>query len=135
MNDESNNCVLKLEHLLFDELHFERQGFQNKNPVHYRFGYNFEMRGTTELIAHILIEGEKDDEYNITVRASGYFILNEESHYDRLMLRQNAAAIVFPYMRSQLSLLTSQPEVESVVLQPFNIAQMVKESFEQEEHG
>ena len=133
MNDEINNCVLKLEHLLFDELHFERCGFQNENPVHYRFGYNFEMRGTAELIAHILIEGKKDDEYNVTVRASGYFILNEESHYDRLMLRQNASAIVFPYMRSQLSLLTSQPEVEPLVLQPFNIAQMVKESLEQEE--
>lgn len=133
MNDERNNCVLKLDHLLFDELHFERQGFQNINPVHYRFGYNFEMRGTTELIAHILIEGRKDDEYNVTVRASGYFTLNEEVHYDLLMLRQNAAAIVFPYMRSQLSLLTSQPEVESLVLQPFNIAQMVKESLEQEE--
>ena len=57
-----------------------------------------------------------------------YFVLDENSEYDRLTLRQNAVAIVFPYMRTQLSLLTSQPEVDTVVLQPLNIAQMVEDT-------
>ena len=107
--EKQNSCVFKLEHLIFDELHFDRKGFQNKNSIQYEFGFNFEMRGKTELIAHILLQ-------------------DENSEYDRLTLRQNAVAIVFPYMRTQLSLLTSQPEVDTVVLQPLNIAQMVEDT-------
>ena len=67
------------------------------------------------------------------MRASGYFVLDESSEYDRLILRQNAAAIVFPYMRSQLSLLTAQPEVDPLILQPVNIAQLVKETLEEDD--
>lgn len=126
--EKQNSCVLKLEHLIFDELHFDRKGFQNKNSIQYEFGFNFEMRGKTELIAHILLQGEKPEEYSVLVRASGYFVLDENSEYDRLTLRQNAVAIVFPYMRTQLSLLTSQPEIDTVVLQPLNIAQMVEDT-------
>lgn len=131
--NEKNNCVLKLDHLIFDELHFERKGFQNQNVLQYRFGFNFETHGSTGLIAHILIEGNKQDEYTVLVRASGYFVLDESSEYDRLILRQNAAAIVFPYMRSQLSLLTAQPEVDPLILQPVNIAQLVKETLEEDD--
>ena len=131
--NEKNNCVLKLDHLVFDEIRFERRGFQNKSVFQYRFGFNFETHGNTKLIVHISLEGNKQDEYNLLIRVSGYFFLDENSQYDRLILRQNAAAIIFPYLRSQLSLLTAQPEVEPLVLKPFNIAQMVKESLEQEE--
>lgn len=80
-----------------------------------------------------MIEGNKQDEYTVLVRASGYFVLDESSEYDRLILRQNAAAIVFPYMRSQLSLLTAQPEVDPLILQPVNIAQLVKETLEEDD--
>ena len=47
-----------------------------------------------------------------------------------ILIQQNAIAIVFPYIRSQISLLTAQPEVDPVILPPMNIAQMVKESIE-----
>ena len=90
--EKQNSCVLKLEHLIFDELHFDRKGFQNKNSIQYEFGFNFEMRGKTELIAHILLQGEKPEEYSVLVRASGYFVLDENSEYDRLTLRQKCGS-------------------------------------------
>lgn len=38
----------------------------------------------------------------------------------------DTVAILMPYVRSQVSLITAQPEVECVVLPPFNIVEMLK---------
>ncbi len=123
-----NKCVLKLEHLVFDELHFQRKGFPNENEITFGFGFNVEMREDRELIVHISLKGSKENEYDILVAATGYFALDENSSYDRLTLRQNAVAIVFPYIRAQISLLTAQPEMPPIVIPPMNIAQMVEDT-------
>lgn len=38
---------------------------------------------------------------------------------------KNSVAIMMPYLRSQVSLVTAQPEVECVVLPAFNINKML----------
>ena len=96
--------------------------------LRFEFGFNFEQRGNTNFVVHLKVKGIKDDEYDIIVRASGYFTLNDAANYDFLSLRQNAVAIVFPYLRSQISLLTAQPEVSPVVMPPMNIAQMIEDA-------
>ena len=49
-----------------------------------------------------------------------------------VIVRQNSVAIIFPYLRSQVSLITAQPEMEPVVLRPVNIAQMVEDAMKTE---
>ena len=126
--NESNNCVLKLNHLVFDGLNFERDGFKNESTLKLNVGFDFDMTGASDFIVHLMVEGKKEDEFRFSVRASGYFTVDENAKHNLLALRQNAAAIVFPYIRSQVSLLTAQPEMKPVVLPPMNIAQMVEEA-------
>ena len=123
-----NKCVLKLEHLVIDEIHFQRKGFPNENEVTFSLGFNVETREDRELIVHISLKGSKENEYDILVAATGYFALDEESPYERLALRQNAVAIIFPYIRAQMSLLTAQPEMPPIVIPPMNVAQMVEDA-------
>ena len=129
MNME-NNCILKLNHLLFDEITFNRFNFKSKNDLQVEFGFSFNKREYGEFVSSIRIIGTKKDEYNFVVRASGYFQISEAVEDSDILIQQNAIAIVFPYIRSQISLLTAQPEVDPVILPPMNIAQMVKESIE-----
>ena len=129
MNME-NNCILKLNHLLFDEITFNRVNFKSKNDLQVEFGFAFNKRENGEFVSSIRIIGTKKDEYNFVVRASGYFQISEAVEDSDILIQQNAIAIVFPYIRSQISLLTAQPEVDPVILPPMNIAQMVKESIE-----
>ena len=129
MNME-NNCILKLNHLLFDEITFNRVNFKSKNDLQVEFGFAFNKRENGEFVSSIRIIGTKKDEYNFVVRASGYFQISEAVEDSNILIQQNAIAIVFPYIRSQISLLTAQPEVDPVILPPMNIAQMVKESIE-----
>lgn len=129
MNME-NNCILKLNHLLFDEITFNRVNFKSKNDLQVEFGFAFNKRENGEFVSSIRIIGTKKDEYNFVVRVSGYFQISETVEDSNILIQQNAIAIVFPYIRSQISLLTAQPEVDPVILPPMNIAQMVKESIE-----
>ena len=129
MNME-NNCILKLNHLLFDEITFNRVNFKSKNDLQVEFGFAFNKRENGEFVSSIRIIGTKKDEYNFVVRASGYFQISEAVEDSDILIQQNAIAIVFPYIRSQISLLTAQPEVDPVILPPMNIAQMVTESIE-----
>ena len=129
MNME-NNCILKLNHLLFDEITFNRVNFKSENDLQVEFGFAFNKRENGEFVSSIRIIGTKKDEYNFVVRVSGYFQISETVEDSNILIQQNAIAIVFPYIRSQISLLTAQPEVDPVILPPMNIAQMVKESIE-----
>ena len=129
MNME-NNCILKLNHLLFDEITFNRVNFKSENDLQVEFGFAFNKRENGEFVSSIRVIGTKKDEYNFVVRVSGYFQISETLEDSNILIQQNAIAIVFPYIRSQISLLTAQPEVDPVILPPMNIAQMVKESIE-----
>ena len=125
MND---NCVLKLERLVFDEITFKRVNFKSENDLKFNVGFRFEHLENGNFVAGVRVIGEKEDEYTFEVRASGYFFLGEDVEDRDLIIRQNAVAILFPYVRSQISLLTAQPEVDVIVLPPVNIAQMVEDA-------
>ena len=125
-----NNCILKLNHLLFDEITFNSVNFKSENDLQVEFGFAFNKRENGEFVSSIRVIGTKKDEYNFVVRVSGYFQISETVEDSNILIQQNAIAIVFPYIRSQISLLTAQPEVDPVILPPMNIAQMVKESIE-----
>lgn len=42
------------------------------------------------------------------------------------LINKNAVAILMPYLRSELTLLTAQPDTDSVILPPFNINKMLE---------
>ena len=127
-----NSCVLRLDHLVFDEISFQRENFKSHNELLFEFGFNFEIGEAGDFIARVRVVGNKENEYQFVVRASGYFNVGEDVEDRNTIIRQNAVAIVFPYIRSQITLLTAQPEMDPVVLQPFNIAQMVEDAMEKE---
>ncbi|MBR0282842.1 MAG: protein-export chaperone SecB [Oscillibacter sp.] len=120
--------MLKLEHLVFDKLNFHRIGFKNENEVKFSFGFRFDIQSETQFTTRIRVQGVKEAEYDFTVEVSGYFIMENNPVGIDILSKQNATAIIFPYVRSQIALLTAQPEIEPIVLPPFNIAAMVTQA-------
>jgi preprotein translocase subunit SecB len=47
------------------------------------------------------------------------------------LVNVNAVSILMPYLRSQISLVTAQPEMDCVVLPPFNINNMLQSQDEE----
>ena len=131
--EKSINSVLSMDRLVFDEISFERIGFQNNQS---EFDFKLEIsvginpKGDLYKVTLKMI-GQKSEEYNLRVSLTGFFSFdeNEELHDDlkKGLIERNAVAIMMPYLRSQVSLITAQPNVDCIVLPPFNINNMMSE--------
>lgn len=59
----------------------------------------------------------------------GKFKINDEAMSEQGksdLIRNNAVAIMYPFVRSQMVLLTSQPGMMPIILPPINVADMMK---------
>lgn len=128
-NEIDMQCELKLQKVVFDKIVFERTGFKNEEELQINMKVQIAEDVENDIYkVTIGVNGIKKDEYNLEVQISGFFTFNDSSsNMKEIFLNQNAVAILMPYVRSQISLLTAQPETECVVLPPFNIAKMMRE--------
>lgn len=125
--------ALKLNRLVFDKIEFKRLGFQNEKELVLGIESNISQRQDAEVYRITLIlKGDKPDEYSFEVSLTGFFTIEDSEDISeelkKDLVSKNAIAILMPYLRSEVSLLTAQPEMECVVLPPLNINKMLEES-------
>ena len=126
--------VLQMRHVVFDELSFERNGFQQDNQeTKFEFGTNIRKEADGKYQVSLRVSAIRQDEYTAKVQITGYFSIDEENEDKEILLKQNAVAILFPFVRSEFTLLTAQPEMTPLILPILNIAQMMQEAEEIEE--
>lgn len=127
---EGIESVLKLDRLVFDKLEFTRLGFKNDKELEIEIQSSVSQKAETNIYKVTLIfKGNKPEEYTLEISLSGFFsIVNDDDLDDetkKALVTKNSVAILMPYLRSQISLLTAQPDTECVVLPPFNINKML----------
>lgn len=130
MEKRDIKSVLKLDHIVFDKIVFERQGFQNENDFDFNLQSNISQRDGSEIYrCTLLLKGHKPDEYTIEISLTGFFVLSNTEDLSESMknnlVSKNTVAILMPYLRSEVSLLTAQPNTDTVVLPVFNINNMI----------
>ena len=135
MVKESNlkNSVLKLNKLYFEKIQFNRLGnFSTEPELDIRFrrqvqqGVEDEAEYRLILSANLVDKDRNSVEFNISLVGEFYVTtLNNEYNAERLV-SENGVAILFPYLRSEITLLTSQPGFNPVILPAVNIVEMFK---------
>lgn len=118
--------VLKLEKLVFDKLLFERKGFSSENNFEFNMESQISKRSNEEIYkVTLILHGKKPDEYIMEISLTGFFSFGTDASISdedkKALISKNTLAILMPYLRSEVSILTAQPEVECIVLPPFNI--------------
>jgi len=80
----------------------------------------------------VLIEATKIFPYEVEVAIQGNFQLSEEGTVEdkKVLLLQNAAAVLFPYVRSLVSLLTSQTNFNNLILPTMNFMAVIEDSLD-----
>lgn len=132
----SIESVLKMERIVFDRIEFNRIGFKNDNEIELQFTLGVSSGKDVKDVKDINIykvslgaKGNKREEYMLEVSITGFFTFQEANDLDdqrkENLLSRNAVAILMPYLRSQITLLTAQPEVDTVVLPVFNVNNML----------
>lgn len=71
------------------------------------------------------LTGNKEEEYIFKIVVSGFFRIEGKCNGDEVLIQKNAVSIIMPYLRTEVSLLTAQPETDTVVLPVFNINAMM----------
>lgn len=127
--------VLKLEKLVFDKLLFERKGFSSENNFEFNMESQISKRSNEEIYkVTLILHGKKPDEYIMEISLTGFFSFGTDASISdedkRELISKNTLAILMPYLRSEVSILTAQPEVECIVLPPFNINNLMGEARE-----
>ena len=126
-NKNEAKCDLTLKRMVFDKIKFERLGFKNELDLEINMSVQIaENKHDNIFKVTLCVNGTKKEEYNIKVQISGFFAVEgDDPAITEILLNQNAVAILMPYVRSEISLITAQPETECVVLPPFNIAKIM----------
>ena len=123
--------VLELKSLYFDTIEFRRRENIVTNPeLHMNFSREVKQDDQNPshfwltLGTHIM--DKQRDAVEINVSLVGEFIVSaDENNFDILrLIKENGVAILFPYLRSELTLLTTQPGFQPIVLPAVNIAKM-----------
>ncbi len=131
MKNNIVESVLQLQDLSFERLEFKRQGPKNNNETEFRLSVQIGSDSDTGIFKTILnLKANKKDEYEIEITIQGVFSFSSsgEEISDSLkknIIKKNSVAIMMPYVRSQLTLLSSQPGVEPIVMPPLNINAML----------
>ena len=124
------NSVLTLQKMVFDRIEFDRKGFKNNKELEFELQVQIGLDKNSTYKVTLVLNGTKQDEYDIVISLSGFFAIETQEELDdnvvRNLINKNAVAILMPYLRSELTLLTAQPDTDSVVLPPFNINKMFK---------
>jgi preprotein translocase subunit SecB len=126
--NENYFSEMKLQKVVFEELSFKRQGFKNDSLPAVTISVKTSVNESNDLYKVSLTANViKEYEYELLVTILGLFTFGEIGDLsEEYLLNNNGVAILMPYVRSQLSLLTAQPETESLVLPVFNIQNMMK---------
>lgn len=127
------NSVLSMDKLVFDKIDFERIGFKNdlnEFDFHMEIAIGHNNKIDTYKVTLKML-GEKQAEYSLNISLTGFFTFHTEEDledkFKKDVIEKNAVAIMMPYLRSQISLITAQPDVDCVVLPPFNINNMLSD--------
>ena len=124
--------VLNLNKLVFDKIEFHRKGLKNQKQITYELEVHFAKNSDENIYrVTLLLKGDKQDEFTFEISLTGFFSFDEKEPLEETikndLISKNSVAILMPYMRSQVSLLTAQPEVDCIVLPPLNIHNLMKE--------
>lgn len=131
-NNKNFNSALRLEKAVFDKIEFKRLGFKSDKEVELEIQSGIKKKQDEEIYCvSLTVTGNKPDEYIFEVTMSGYFMIESDENLTEQMkdalINKNSIAILMPYVRSEISLLTAQPEVDCVIMPVFNINKMFEQ--------
>ena len=124
--------TIQINHCVFDEIRFKRIGFRNdkapNNDVN--ISVNIGTTDDTHYIVSLTLTTQREHEYDVLVKISAYCSVSEGTANLQALLRENIPAILLPYARAELTMLTSQPETDPIVLPVINVHELSRAVFD-----
>jgi preprotein translocase subunit SecB len=117
---------LKMNNLYFSSCSVERTCKVENGDLTADLSRKINSTGNHEYDVELTLSITKDD-LKVFVITKAHFIYEAEDNDTNLeesIIKTNTVAIMFPFIRSQVTLLTTQPNMTPIVLPPINISLM-----------
>ena len=115
---------LKMDEFHFVECSITRSAIIENGPI--SFDLQKEINelgdGNYSVILTLTVNKEEKDLAVKVVASAKFYMDNDDIDLVRSIMDTNTVAIMFPFIRSQVSLLTTQPGMTPIVLPPINTA-------------
>lgn len=125
--------VLNLDKIYFEDIKyhnsfsFENQAQSQNYDVRFERNVAVTEDGIHCRVTLKTIIESKSKTISAEITMVGLFTCESENEeLKKVLWNDNTVAIMFPYLRSQLSLVTTQPDMAPIVLPPINVAAMFK---------
>lgn len=126
--DEIKSEILKLKHLYFKNIDYSSQlPSDGKKSVRVGFKQEHTIEGeniSASLFCHIEVENIS----KLEMCLCGDFVCTNPEKAEKFL--PNVFSIMFPYLRSQVTVMTAMPGCPSIVLPALNIVNLLKHSQE-----
>lgn len=134
MEGKLAESVLKLERISFENINYSRNVDSSLGRIDYEINFTKNIQSTEDGIKHRValtarLWSKVEGVLALNITIVGYFVCEcEDSDMKETLVNDNTIAILFPYLRSQISLVTTQPDMPPITLPPMNIVEMFHES-------
>lgn len=122
---------LQMKDIYFSKIEFiQNKDLNELGEIKLSTNYKIDIRDLNEDEKEILFSVQifsEDERLSVNLVANGLFKLesvNLNKEEKDIVFKHNAVAIMFPFIRSQVALITAQPGLNSVMLQPINTSKI-----------
>lgn len=120
LNISDVQSVLKMNNLYMKHFNFQREPIINSaGEIKYQFGKNISEINDNVYNVSLSIKVCHDN-FQVELTVVGEFE-TEGFEENEVLIYKNSLAILFPYLRSQLTILSAQPNMAPIILPPLNI--------------
>lgn len=129
---KSEQSVLRLKNLYFSDFSFQNTGNHRdpqeagQKPV-MKFSATVSPDTDSTFTVCLKISIEEDSFYTLCCSLVGLFEVDGGLTEGNTHWQNNAVAIMFPYLRSQVTLLTSQPGMSPIIIPALNINKLLQQ--------
>ena len=114
-----------MKSLFFPSYSFDLKNPRNYSEVNYSFGVDYFVNDNNEYKVEVKVDiSDSSNTLKISLLACGVFSVEEnmvDGNMKDVLIRRNTVAIMFPYIRSQITLLTTQPGMNAIIMPPINV--------------
>jgi preprotein translocase subunit SecB len=128
----TTECKLQLHDLYFSRFDFSLSREDQNTDYNTSFKIEYAIGKSDDSKIKVTIDTSitnKTNTLNLNLQTVALFSIEKEEVDNTLyeqLIKQNTVAIVFPFIRSQVSLLTTQPGIQPILIPPINVAALIE---------
>ena len=129
---DNNTCKIQMLDLYFSKFDFKQERGTDSKEYNTSFQIEYAVNSEDDTKVRVVVDTTVTNEAQsivLNVQTVGIFKVDkldmDEATYEHL-IKANTVAIIFPFIRSQVSLLTTQPGMMPVMIPPININALIE---------